>query len=237
MSNPNQDPNYIQVRRFSKAFVWAHAINGISFLGLYITALPMYTEFFDWMYPLMGGPEGARLAHRVLAVMFILPTFIWLIFDHKGFFLWMKELVTWKKRDIAFFANFVKELFGFKFDHVRQSFFNAGEKINSILQILCAILLIASGFTMWFPDLFPQALVQWGYFLHNVGFGLGFAVVLGHIYLSVVHKHSRPGYSGVITGKVPAWWAKGHYADWYDEEVKKGNFPDLDKDKKKKKGA
>jgi formate dehydrogenase subunit gamma len=233
----NQDPNYVQVRRFSKAFVWAHAINGLAFFGLYITALPMYTEFFDWMYPLMGGPEGARLAHRVLAVVFILPTFIYLIFDPKGFFHWMKELITWKKRDIAFFTNFVKELFGFKFDHVRQSFFNAGEKINSILQIFCAIILIASGFTMWFPDFFPQALVQWGYFLHNVGFGLGFAVILGHIYLSVIHKHSRPGYSGVVTGKVPAWWAKSHYADWYDEEVKKGNFPDLDKHSKKKKGA
>ncbi len=235
--NPNQDPNYTQVRRFSKAFVWAHAINAIAFFGLYITALPMYTEFFNWMYPLMGGPEGARLAHRVLAVMFILPTFIWLIFDHKGFFLWMKELVTWKKRDIAFFANFVKELFGFKFDHVKQSFFNAGEKINSLIQIFCAILLIGSGFPMWFPDLFPKAVVQWAYFGHNVGFGLGFAVIIGHIYLSVIHKHSRPGYTGVVTGKVPAWWAKGHYGDWYDEEVKKGNFPDLDKDKKKKKGA
>jgi formate dehydrogenase subunit gamma len=230
--------NHVQVKRFSKAFVWAHAINGIAFFGLYITALPMYTEFFDWLYPLMGGPEGARLAHRVLAVVFILPTFIWLIFDHKGFFRWLRELITWKKRDLAFFANFVKELFGFKFDHVRQSFFNAGEKINSILQIFCAIILIGSGFPMWFPDLFPQALVQWSYFGHNVGFGLGFAVIIGHIYLSVIHKYSRPGYTGVLTGKVPAWWAKSHYEEWYEEEVKKGNFPDLDDPKNnKKKGA
>ncbi|MBY0097476.1 cytochrome b/b6 domain-containing protein [Mesobacillus maritimus] len=228
----------VQVKRFSKAFVVAHAINGIAFIGLYITALPMYTEFFDWLYPLLGGPEGARLAHRVLAVAFILPTFIFLIFDPKGFMNWMRELVTWKKRDLQFFSEFVKELFGFKSKHVKQTFFNAGEKINSILQIVCAILLIASGFTMWFPDLFPTALVQWGYFLHNVGFGLGFAVVLGHIYLSVIHKHSRPGFTGVITGKVPAEWAKSHYTEWYEEEVKKGNFPDLDDPKNKKnKGA
>lgn len=219
----------VQVRRFSKAFVWAHAVNAISFFALYITALPMYTEFFDWLYPVLGGPANARLLHRIFAVTFCTPTIIFLIFDRKGFFRWMKELVTWKKRDLQFFTEFVKELFGFKFKHVRQTFFNAGEKINSILQIVCAILIIGSGFTMWFPQLFPRALVQWGYFFHNVGFGLAIAVIVGHVYLSVVHKNSRPGYSGVVTGKVPAWWAKSHYSEWYDAEVKKGNFPDIDK--------
>jgi formate dehydrogenase subunit gamma len=236
MSKQPQKP-VIQVRRFSKAFVWAHAINALSFFALYITALPMYTDFFNWLYPVLGGPANARLLHRIFAVTFVSPTIILLIFDHKGFFNWMKELVTWKKRDLQFFTEFVKELFGFNFKHVRQTFFNAGEKINSILQILCAILIIGSGFTMWFPQFFPRAVVQWGYFCHNVGFGLAIAVIVGHIYLSVVHKNSRPGYSGVVTGKVPAWWAKDHYTEWYEEEVKKGNFPKLDGPKKKNKGA
>jgi formate dehydrogenase subunit gamma len=230
----NQKKSEIQVRRFSKAFVWAHGINAVAFFALYITALPMYTEFFDWLYPVLGGPANARLLHRIFAVIFITPTFIFLIFDRKGFFRWMKELVTWKKRDLQFFTEFVKELFGFKFKHVRQTFFNAGEKVNSIIQIICAILVIASGFPMWLPHLFPKWMVQWGYFFHNVGFGLGIAVIVGHIYLSVIHKNSRPGYTGVITGKVPAWWAKDHYTDWYEEEVRKGNFPDLDETKQHK---
>lgn len=229
----------VKVKRFSKGFIIAHAVNGISFFALYLTALPMYTEWFDWLYIVFGGPENARLLHRVFAVTFILPTFIWLIMDYKGFFFWLKELVTWKKRDIQFFTEFAKELFGFNFKHVKQTFFNAGEKVNSILQIVCAIMIISSGITMWFPDLFPQAVVQWGYFFHNVGFGLAFAVVLGHIYLSVIHKNSRPGFKGVVDGEVPAWWAKEHYTEWYEDEVKKGNFPDIDieKEKKKSKGA
>ncbi|WP_071461450.1 formate dehydrogenase subunit gamma [Bacillus massilinigeriensis] len=229
----------LQVRRFSMAFVIAHAVNAFAFFALYVTALPMYTEFFDWLYPVLGGPENARLLHRIFAVLFMTPTFIWVIFDPKGFKRWLKELVTWKKRDLEFFTEFVKELFGFKFKHVRQTFFNAGEKINSFIQIITALIVIGSGFTLWFPELFPKFLVQWGYFLHNVGFGLAIAVVVGHIYLSVVHRHSSPGYSGVVTGKVPAWWAKGHYPDWYDEEVEKGNFPDIDHNgnPKGKKGA
>lgn len=227
----------VQVKRFSKAFVWSHAINALSFFALYITALPMYTEAFDWLYPVLGGPANARLLHRIFAVTFIMPPFIWLIFDRKGFMLWLKELIIWKKRDIQFFTEFVKELFGFNFKHIRQSFFNAGEKVNSILQIVTALMIIGSGFPMWFPHLFPAVMVQWGYFFHNVGFGLAVAVVVGHIYLAAIHKNSRPGINGVITGKVPAWWAKDHYPDWYDEEVEKGNFPDLDAEKNKHKGA
>lgn len=234
----NEKKPVVEVRRFSKTFVVAHAINAISFFALYITALPMYTDLFNWLYPVLGGPANARLLHRIFACTFVSPTIIYLIFDPKGFFYWMKELITWKKRDLQFFSEFVKELFGFKFKHVRQTFFNAGEKINSILQIFCAILIICSGITMWFSSYFPRTVVQWGYFFHNVGFGLAIAVIVGHVYLSVVHRNSRPGYSGVITGKVPAWWANHHYAEWYEAEVKKGNFPDL-KDPKptKHKGA
>lgn len=235
MSKPQKSD--VKVKRFSKGFVVAHAVNAISFFALYITALPMYTEWFDWLYPVLGGPEGARLLHRIFAVAFVTPTFIWLIMDPKGLLRSGKELVTWKKRDLQFFTEFVKELFGFRFKHVKQTFFNAGEKINSIIQILTAILIIGSGFPMWFPQLFPKVMVQWAYVAHNIGFGLAIAVVVGHIYLSVIHKNSRPGYTGVITGEVPAWWAKDHYTEWYEEEVKKGNFPDLDKKGKKKKGA
>ncbi|NMD72330.1 formate dehydrogenase [Bacillus sp. DNRA2] len=239
MSNP-KGPE-VKVRRFSKAFVAAHAINFISFMVLYISALPMYTEFFDWLYPVFGGPENARLVHRIFAVIFCTPTVIWFIFDRKGLFRWFKEIVTWKKRDVEWFKQSGKELTGFKFEHVPQSFFNAGEKINSWIQIVTATLIIVSGFTMWFPAYFPRWAVQWGFFTHSASIGLAIAVVVGHIYMAAVHKHSAPGFKGVVTGIVPAWWAKSHYTDWYNEEVKKGNFPDVPihghDDDKKTKGA
>jgi formate dehydrogenase subunit gamma len=234
MSNQNG----VKVRRFSKGFVVAHGVNAISFLALYITALPMYAHSFSWLFPVLGGPATARLLHRIFACIFVTPTIIYLIMDPKGLALWMKELITWKKRDVQFFTEFVKDLFGFKFKHIRQTFYNAGEKVNSMLQIVCALMIICSGITMWFSQYFPRSVVQWGYLFHDIGFGLAIAVVVGHVYLSVVHKNSRPGYTGVITGEVPAWWAREHHTDWYDEEVAKGNFPKIDKgSKKKEKGA
>lgn len=230
----NKQPQKQYVKRFSKAFVWAHAINAISFFALYITALPMYTDFFNWLYPVLGGPANARLLHRIFAVMFMTPTLIYLIFDPKGFFHWMKELVTWKKRDLAFFSQFIKEFFGFKAKMPKQGFFNAGEKINSMIQIATAIIIIFSGFTIWLPQFFPQALVQWGYFLHNVGFGLAIAVIVGHIYLSVLHPGSSPAFRGVVKGDVDVEFVKEHYGEWYDELVKEGK---IDPPNKSNKGA
>ncbi|WP_318506683.1 formate dehydrogenase subunit gamma [Bacillus sp. T3] len=236
MSNP-KGPQ-VRVRRFSMAFVIAHAVNFFSFLALYITALPMYTEAFDWLYPVLGGPANARLLHRIFAVAFISPTIIWFIWDRQGLFRWFKEIVTWKKRDIDWFKESGKELTGFQFKHVSQTFFNAGEKINSWIQIVTATLIIVSGFTIWFPEYFPKSVTQWGYLFHSASMGLAAAVVVGHIYMAAVHKHSAPGFKGVINGKVPAWWAKSHYGDWYDEEVRKGNFPDIeDPHKDEHKGA
>lgn len=232
MSNQQKPTKY--VKRFSKGFIWAHAINAISFFVLYITALPMYTEFFDWLYPVLGGPEGARLLHRIFAVIFITPSLIWMIFDFQGFKHWLHQLITWKKRDIQFFTQFIKEFFGFKAKMPKQGFFNAGEKINSMIQIITALLIMGSGFPMWFPDIFPTAVVQWAYLAHNIGFGLAIAVIVGHIYLSTLHPGSQPAFRGVIKGDVDVEFVKSHYRDWYDELVAKGEIIPDEKDRKNK---
>ena len=70
MSKPQKST--VKVRRFSKAFVWAHAVNALSFFALYITALPMYTEFFDWLYPVLRRTRGSTVSFTgICAVTFI----------------------------------------------------------------------------------------------------------------------------------------------------------------------
>ena len=71
------------VKRFSKPFIIAHWLNVAAFFTLYISALPMYTEFFDWIYFVFGGPENCRLIHRIAAVAFALPAIFLIIADTK----------------------------------------------------------------------------------------------------------------------------------------------------------
>src|SRR5690554_4161754 len=99
------------VQRFNLGFRVSHWVQVISFFGLYLSGLPMYTEFFDFLFAVFGGPEMARIIHRTFAVVFILPFFILLFFDREGLKNWAKRIFTWKKNDFAFFLHFPKEFF------------------------------------------------------------------------------------------------------------------------------
>lgn len=220
------------IKRFSLTFRIAHWINAVAFFALYITALPMYTEFFDWLYPVLGGPAHARLLHRIFAVLFILPVFIMLAADPKSFYHWLKSMFTWRKHDFAFFLQFAKEFFGKHADIPKQDFYNAGEKLNSILQVVTATVIIASGFMMWFPDSFSYDVQVWAYLLHNVGFGLSIAAVIGHVYLATLGPGAKDAMRGIIKGDVPPQYAKEHHGRWYDEIMEKES-----KDKGTTKGA
>ncbi len=203
------------IKRFNKGFIISHWVNAGAFFVLYISALPMYTEFFDWLYPVFGGPAGARLVHRIAAVAFMLPLFIMIIFDFKGFKNWMKNIFSWKKHDLKFFPQFAKEFFGLKAKVPKQDFFNAGEKLNSWLMIITTLMLIASGLVMWFPQFFPSVVLWWAYPIHNIGLGLAAAVAVGHIYMSLVT--ARPSMRGIIKGDVSEEYAEDHHGRWYDE--------------------
>lgn len=212
------------VKRFSKWVIYAHWMNAFAFFALYLTALPLYSDFFNWLYPLLGGPEMARLLHRFFAVMFILPPVLVLIFDRASLFHWVKSSFTWKKEDLKFFIAFPKEFFGGKANISKQGFFNAGEKLNSVLTIVCAGLLVLSGIVMWFPQYFTSGIILWAYPVHNIAFGLSVAVVAGHIFLSLGHPNSKASMRGMIKGDVNITYAKDHHGQWYDELVEKGEI-------------
>ncbi|WP_078594905.1 formate dehydrogenase subunit gamma [Evansella clarkii] len=229
-----QNSNESTVKRFSKAFIISHWVNAFAFFALYITALPLYTDFFNWLYPVFGGPEMARLLHRIFAVLFIVPLFLLIIFDFAGFKNWAKNILKWEKKDFQFLMAFPKEFFLGKSKVPKQDFFNAGEKLNSLLTIMCTLMLIGSGFVMWFPGAFASGVVQWAYPIHNIGFGLALAVVVGHIFLSIGHPNSKASMRGMTKGDVPISYAKEHHGVWYDEMVKKG---EIKEEKDKSKGA
>lgn len=211
----NKGGNQKTVKRFNLGFRISHWVNAAAFFVLYISALPMYTEFFDWLYPVFGGPAGARLVHRIAAVAFMLPLPIMIIFDWKGFSNWAKNIFSWKKHDLQFFPQFIKEFFGMKAKVPKQDFFNAGEKINSWLMIITTIMLICSGLIMWFPQYFAYGIILWAYPIHNIGLGLAAAVAIGHIYMSLVT--AKPSMRGILKGDVSEEYAKDHHGRWYDE--------------------
>lgn len=202
------------ILRFGKVAIFAHWAHTITFFLLAITGMIIYIEAFKVLAPVFGGMQGVRLVHRIFAVGFIVFPIISLVSNFKGFKTWMKDVLTWGQNEIGFLKAFPRELFGMHVEFPPQTQFNAGEKINSILQVVGCSMLALTGIVIWFKQLFPVVLVQWALPLHDVFFILTFSAALGHAYMACLLPASRHGINGMMSGYVKEEWAKHHYALW-----------------------
>lgn len=213
--------NSRRVLRFGKVAIFAHWANAISFFLLAFTGLMIYVDVFDFLLPVFGGIQGARIIHRAAAVAFIVIPILGVLANPEGFRDWMKNVLTWNQNDRAFLAGFPKKFFGGHPEIPPQGRFNAGEKVNSLLQLGGCTLLAITGIVMWNPDFFPKALVLVGYPLHDLAFVLTGTATLGHAYLALVHPDTKAALSGMINGYIDVEYAKSHYPLWY-KEIEKG---------------
>jgi formate dehydrogenase subunit gamma len=200
------------VERFSPSIIIAHWIHAISFIMLVVTGLPVFMGY--------EGFAMGKLLHRIFGVTFIIPTLFIMFTDRAGFVFWTKQLLSWKDYDFKFFTEFPKEFFGIKSNVPKQGFYNAGQKVNSILTILISSVMAVTGLIIWFKASFSAGLAAWMYPLHAAGAALLLAVILGHVFLSIGHPASRPSFRGMTQGKVSVDYAKAHHGRWYDEITK-----------------
>ncbi|MBB5172834.1 formate dehydrogenase subunit gamma [Texcoconibacillus texcoconensis] len=217
-----------KVKRFTKMFIYAHWIYAAAFFLLLLTGLPLFANSFHWVYAVFGGPDMTQIFHRIFAVIFVIPPIMLLLFDRKSLFHWLKEVLTWKPKDIKFFFMFPKEFLVGNPDMPKQGFYNPGEKLNSCMQIVSFFALVFSGLVLWFPEAFPVSVVQWSNLIHVVAFIMATTVVIGHIFLSAFHPNSKPSMEGITKGEISVDYAKHHHGEWYDELVEKGEVVEED---------
>lgn len=202
------------ILRFGKVAIFAHWAHTVTFFVLALTGMIIYINSFGVLAPIFGGMQGVRIVHRVMAVGFIIFPILSLFANFKGFKEWMKDVTTWGKNEVGFLSAFPRELFGLHVEFPPQTQFNAGEKINSLLQVFGCSMLALSGIVIWFKEYFPTGLVQWALPLHDIFFILCFCAALGHAYMACVLPASRHGINGMISGYVKEEWARHHYPLW-----------------------
>jgi cytochrome b subunit of formate dehydrogenase len=63
-----------------------------------------------------------------------------------------------------------------------------------------------------FPGIHPPFwLVANSRNLHNLSWIVLTPAVIGHVFLAAVYKPTRPGLSGIVTGRVPLAWLREHH--------------------------
>jgi formate dehydrogenase subunit gamma len=124
----------------------------------------------------------------------------------------IKQAWTWVYDDFKWLALMGLAAVSSKIRLPEQGKFNAAEKLNFMVLMTTYPLYVATGLLMWLTRL---AVLAW--ILHFFMAMLAAPLLLGHLYMALINRASRPGLQGMISGFVDRQWAKHHYRRWYRE--------------------
>jgi formate dehydrogenase subunit gamma len=94
---------------------------------------------------------------------------------------------------------------------------NTGQKINAIATAALAVLFAVTGFFLWYGERDHAFRLQNALIVHDWLMYISFFLVLGHLYLSLIHPSTRHSLSAITRGWVREDWAQRHHRKWVDE--------------------
>jgi formate dehydrogenase subunit gamma len=98
-----------------------------------------------------------------------------------------------------------------------QGRFNAGQKLNAALTASFALLFAISGSLLWLGE--RDTRFRWAstVMLHDGLMYVSVFILVGHLYLALIHPTTRQALRGITLGTVDAQWAARHHAKWAAE--------------------
>ncbi len=200
----------MRVRRFNRTERWVHWTSAAGFLVLLISgALMLVMES-----PAIPGRKRATVllvVHLAGAVVYIAgPVISWVAGDRRSWVRWVRDASAVSLSDVRWLASQLSGIFKPGTVLPPQGRFNAGQRINIWAQLMLKLGFLASGWIIFIQ----QGQLFWVY-VHLVLTIAAIPLVLGHVYLALLHRGTRPGFSGMTSGWVDAAWARHHHRLWY----------------------
>jgi formate dehydrogenase gamma subunit len=132
----------------------------------------------------------------------------------------IKQAWTWVFDDFMWLALMGLAAVSNRVKLPEQGKFNAAEKLNFMVLMTTYPLYVVTGLLMWLTHL---AILSW--ILHFLMDMLATPLLLGHLFMAIFNRSSRPGLEGMFTGFVDRQWAKHHYRRWYREHHEENSEP------------
>jgi len=206
------------VRRFSASERLAHWIYFGAFSVLLVTGLFNYAPALQ-AFAVGRAGEASRVLHRIGAVLLMVAPVVYLLGNPQDFFSGLRDIFSWSDDDRkwlgqawAFYTR------GEERELPPQGRYNAGQKLNAIVQIVAFVLFVATGLIMWFgrgsvsPSLFALSVI-----LHDLAVIAAVCLVMLHIYLVTIHPLTRESITAMFEGIVTREYAQEHHAKWLAE--------------------
>jgi formate dehydrogenase subunit gamma len=201
-------------QRLSLAQRAQHICLAASFIVLVLTGMPLKFAHVGWshyLHILFGGFAGARIAHRIAAVV-MTTTWLWhgvyLLYrwDKAGFSL--RSWTMWPTRkDFVDFVDTVKHYAGLRKEPPQYARFNWKEKFDYFAVYWGMPIMVLSGLVLWFPVFFGNRLTDLGlgvaYIAHSDEALLAFmAILMWHLYNAHFDPEHFPMSSVWLSGEL-----------------------------------
>lgn len=108
------------------------------------------------------------------------------------------------------------------FGRAPQGRLNAGQKLNTLATAAFAVLFAVSGLFLWLGERNHALRLDGAGPVHTTLTWVSVAVLVGHLYLALVHPTTRHALRGITTGDVDESWARKHHAKWAAEARRPG---------------
>ena len=192
-------------RRFSRTERTLHWANAAFFLFLLATGLILYL-------PSLSVAVGRRpLVQSVhfwsgVAWIAVLATIV-LLGDRRGILRAAREIDRFDHDDLRWLGG----------RPAPQGRFNAGQKLNAALTAAFTLLFLVSGLLLWFGERDTRLRFASTVVLHDGLMYVSLVLLIGHLYLAVIHPTTRHALRGITLGTVNEEWAARHHGKWKPE--------------------
>lgn len=187
-----------------------HAAAAIVFVYLLLTGLAFWTPALYWIADALGGGFLSRLLHPWVGIVFFVFV-VWM------FALWKSDMRTthadrtWRKAFGHYARNEDEKV-------PPAGRFNYGQKMFFWGMVWATVVLLASGFVLWFPDAVPRGIArEVAIAFHAISALVSIGLFIIHVYMGVFVV---PGsVDAIVHGEVTSEWARHHHRLWADEVV------------------
>jgi formate dehydrogenase subunit gamma len=195
-------PGY--VRRFSPVERLLHWLNALGFFFLLATGLTLYLPSLSM---LVSRRQLMQSLHFWAGVGWLGALAAVVLLGGRRLLATARELDKFDRDDLRWLRG----------RGAPQGRFNAGQKINAVLTAAFTVLFGVSGLLLWFGEQDTRYRFASTVILHDGLMYVSLALLVGHLYLALIHPATRHALRGMTVGSVSAEWAARHHAKWKPE--------------------
>ena len=191
------------IRRFTRTERLLHWVHAAAFLVLLGSGLCLYVP---QLISLVGRRPLLKDIHfdTALAWMAALALIV-LLGDRSGLRRTLRDLDGFDEDDRLWLRGWFRR---------PQGRFNAGQKLNFWLSAAFAVLFVVSGLLLWYGERDTRFRFAGTILLHDGLMYVSLVLLLGHLYLAVIHPATRHALRGMTLGDVDEEWAWRHHRKW-----------------------